>query len=127
MPRRPSFFRLPPLERSVIVIGLMVFSGIGYVACSSADSRNYGEGVMGAGGDESGGSSNGAGTSGKSGGQNNGAGGTGHSGGGAAGASGSSGASSSTGGGVNQSGGGGAKEAGLKDSSLNDGPSSNAN
>lgn len=113
---------LPPLERSVVLLGVLVFTGVAYVACGGSD-RSFGDqGPDNNGGaTETGGQGGGSG-SGNGGGQNNGGTGQGGKGGGGGkgGASGLGGGSS--GGGGVQGGGGGNP----KDSSITDGPSSNA-
>jgi len=121
---------LPPLQRSVVLLGVLVSTGVTYVACGGGD-RSFGDqqpdnngGAMGTGGDGTSGSGNGGGQSSKGG-----SGQGGHAGGGGGGAKGGSsglsggggGASGSTSGGGTQGGGGGNP----KDSSISDGPSSN--
>jgi hypothetical protein len=126
MPRRSYFSGLPPLQRSVVLLGVLVSTSIAYVACGGSD-RTFGSNQepTGTGGDntDTGGRSNGG--SGNTGGRSNG-GTSGRGNGGNGGGGGATGASGTEGGVGGATGVGGNGQGGSKDASAEDGPSSNA-
>jgi hypothetical protein len=125
MPRRSFFSGLPPLQRSVVLLGVLVSTSITYVACGGSD-RTFGangQNQEGTGGDtETGGRTNGG--SGNSGGRQGGSGGTQSGGRGNGGGGGATGASG-TGASPTEAGVGGGRQDASKDA-AEDSPSSNA-